>query len=385
MSMLLRRSALCLCACVLIWASAVRADSVTTFYSFGSGSQSPFEGLFYKGGYFYGTGGSGGPSNLGTIYRVKRSNAQEQVLSAFPGGSGGEVPVTALSPSGAALYGATLAGGASGLGTVFKGKIVGGLPVVATIHSFAGGASDGASPTASLIVDGGYLYGTTERGGPSDQGTAFKMDLAGNLVWVHAFTGADGQYPEAPLIKVGNWLYGTASAGGAHGRGAIVRIDAATGTGSVIYSFRGLDDGAQPMTALTSYGGALLGTASDGGNGDSGGGTVFRINTDGSGMTVLYTFAGGTDGENPRGPVLPVSAGIGSPAVLYGTTQRGGANGEGTIYKLTFAGTKTTLFDFGDVTGRFPQGSLIEVGGAIYGTTVYGGSAGAGTIFAVTP
>jgi uncharacterized repeat protein (TIGR03803 family) len=106
---------------------------------------------------------------------------------------------------------------------------------------------------------------------------------------------------------------------------------------------------------------------------------VFAVNADGTGFTILHSFTGGSDGANPwAGLVL-------SGNTLYGTTYLGGSSGAGTVFALNTDGTGfTNLHDFaygGD--GAHPNGGLIFSGNTLYGTAAYGGSGGYGTVFAI--
>jgi uncharacterized repeat protein (TIGR03803 family) len=137
-------------------------------------------------------------------------------------------------------------------------------------------------------------------------------------------------------------------------------------------------------------------TTREGGGSCFGGcGTVFSIDLSTGTETVLYTFLGGTDGANPTSALLNVGG------ILYGTTGGGGAacpaiSGCGTVFSLNpQTGTETVLHAFMDGTdGSGPSGPLIDVGGTLYGITYAGGGAtfptpcfgtGCGTIFSYTP
>ncbi len=100
--------------------------------------------------------------------------------------------------------------------------------------------------------------------------------------------------------------------------------------------------------------------------------------------TVLYSFAGGSDGATPEGPVVFDSAGN-----LYGTTTFGGANGDGTVFKLTHGGsgwTESVIHTFQPADGEFPEAPLVIDGsGNLYGTTYQGGALGHGAVFRLTP
>jgi uncharacterized repeat protein (TIGR03803 family) len=123
------------------------------------------------------------------------------------------------------------------------------------LHTFHGPPADGAAPAGLPITDAvGNVYGTTTEGGTgkcnSGCGTAFKLDKAGKLVWMHSFSGKNGRYPFAGLLrdKAGN-LYGTTVEGGAHcygmgfpGCGTVYQLNKA-GKETLLYSFAGTPDG----------------------------------------------------------------------------------------------------------------------------------------------
>jgi uncharacterized repeat protein (TIGR03803 family) len=155
-------------------------------------------------------------------------------------------------------------------------------------------------------------------------------------------------------------------------------------------------DGWEPASGLIfDSSGNLYGTTIYGGSGQCriatgqlpGCGTVFKITPDGT-ETVLHSFAGGaTDGQFPEAGLLADSSGN-----LYGTTQSGGAEGLGTVFKITPDGTETVLHFFagGPSDGSLPNGSLIaDSQGNLYGTTAEGGAVkycvpGCGTVFKLT-
>jgi uncharacterized repeat protein (TIGR03803 family) len=157
---------------------------------------------------------------------------------------------------------------------------------------------------------------------------------------------------------------------------------------TLLYSLHGGSDGATPRAGLfADSSGNLYGTTISGGGTGCGGqgcGTVFRIGTDGS-ETVLYSFAGGSDGEFPEDRLIGDEAGN-----LYGTTSQGGGNGCGggtcgTVFKLTPGGTETVLHSFaGGSDGYFPIAGLVaDASGNLYGTTAGGGADNKGTVFKI--
>src|SRR5271165_6495671 len=174
------------------------------------------------------------------------------VLYSFAGGTDGAIPFAGLVQDAQGnLYGTTTQGGGGlgcetqGCGTVFKVDTTGNETV---LYSFTGTGGDGGNPYAGLVRDTqGNLYGTTNQGGTSGDGTVFKVDTTGKETVLYNFTGPpDGALPYAGLVQdaQGN-LYGTTGAGGASGRGTVFKVDT-TGKETVLYSFNYDPDGALP-------------------------------------------------------------------------------------------------------------------------------------------
>ncbi len=199
---------------------------------------------------------------------------------------------------------------------------------------------------------------------------------------IYNFTGgSDGGYPLAGFVMdaTGN-LYGTASVGGSSGAGAIVRFTE-SGQETVLYSFAGGTDGATPEASLLmDSSGNLYGTTSAGGA--HGFGTVFKLTASGQ-ETVLYSFAGGNaDGANPQANLVADNSGN-----LYGTTYAGGAYGGGIVFRVNKKNQETVLYSFGSGTdGANPvAGVTLGPGGELYGTTSAGGTDTYGTVFQLIP
>lgn len=262
------------------------------------------------------------------------------------------------------------------------------------IYNFQGDP-DGAVPSAHLIRDSsGNLYGTTAYGGANGYGSVFKIDNKGNKTTLHSFAGGgkDGTIPSAALIRDGSGnLYGTTEGGGTIGGGTVFKITS-TGEETILYSFTGTTDGAQPVTALVRdasgnlYGNTVISYSGTGCRC----GTIFKLTAAGK-FSVLHTFAGEpSDGADPQGDMIGDAEGN-----LYGTTFVGGTYNYGTVYKLARNGTFTVLHSFnfgaGD-DGALPESSLVrDSAGNLYGTTRYGGffgnstceNNGCGTVFKV--
>jgi uncharacterized repeat protein (TIGR03803 family) len=248
------------------------------------------------------------------------------------------------------------------------------------LHSFDGGVGGGgiyAAPT----VSGSVLYGVGQTGGANSLGVVYSMGTNGSGYQVlHTFTSAstDGSNPNGALTISGTQLFGVANHGGASSFGAIYTMNT-DGTGfSLLHSFAGgPGDGSSPGGGLTLSGSTLYGATSTGGaagSGNFGYGTVYKLNTDGTGYSVLHSFD--TSGESPSALTL-------SGSKLYGTTNNAVSSG-GTIFSMNTDGTGyTTLHTFALATdGQGPQ-ALTLVGTTLYGLALNDGSSTDGTIFGI--
>ena len=311
------------------------------------GGQEPRGDLFLgASNNVYGTTWRGGQCDQGTVFKLDTSSNNFAVLVEiclgfypYPARPYGGVILDASGK----IYGTTEMGGAyTSMGTVFM--LDTSAMVMPILHSFNG--LDGRTPRAGLILDAsGNLYGTTRNGGPSDKGTVFRLDTSGNNFTVlHSFAGGatDGAHNSAGLIldASGN-LYGTTQNGGPSDLGTVFKLDTAGNNFTVLHNFAGgASDGANPNAGrmILDASGNLYGTTSSGGS--SAGGTVFRLDTSGDHFTVLHTFAiplpfgappagGVSDGSDPEAGLVMDSAGN-----LYGTTYAGGSDNEGTLFML---------------------------------------------------
>lgn len=183
---------------------------------------------------------------------------------------------------------------------------------------------------------------------------------------VGAFPTTESDAIRAPLVEGPNGaLYGTASEGGIYGQGSVFRINT-DGTGLTnLYTFFAGNGPYHPFGGLICSGDTLYGTLSDGGS--SFAGALFKIKTDGSGFTNFFSF-GFSNGANPYGRLLL------SGNTLYGTTQSGGAHLFGGVFKINTDGTQfSALYGFSNGGIRNPQAGLVLSGNTLYGTAFYGG------------
>jgi uncharacterized repeat protein (TIGR03803 family) len=373
---------------VLVLAALAQAQTFTTLYNFTGGSDGgyPYAPVLRdKAGNLYSTTYEGGASGYGTVFKLDTAD-KETVLYSFKGGSDGANPVAGLTadPSGN-LYGTTEGGGSSGVGTVFRLSKSGKEKV---LYSFTGG-TDGCYPTGGLLRDtAGNFYGTaSECGGEGKFGSVFKLSKNGQFTVLHSFAGGekDGAYPMFTTVlldKVGN-IYGVTEEGGSASSGVVYKLSK-TGKITVLYAFAGGTDGCDVFgIPVMDKQGNLYGTANACGPYHVG--MVWKVSQKGK-ETVLHNFAGGSsDGAEPVAGVIMDAKGN-----LYGDTYQGGSYNLGTVYKLDKQGTLTLLHTFNGADGSYLYAGLLrDAAGNLYSTTLYGGSGhgcnnGCGTVWQIT-
>ncbi len=379
-----------LAALWLCGSASLPAQTFTTLHSFdGTDGRLSFAGLVQAtNGNLYGTTYYGGAKDSGEVFEIT-PGGMLTTLHSFCSKSGcadGEytyaVPIQGTDGN---FYGTTYLGGSKELGTVFKITPSGKLT---TLHTFDG--ADGSQPLVGLVQGSdGNLYGTTNIGGAQGDGEIFKITPSGTLTVLHSFCSksrcADGGYPYAvPIQSADGNLYGTTLEGGAKGFGTVFKITP-SGKLTTLHSFctqSGCPDGQFPQTGLVqASNGNFYGTTITGGV--YGDGTIFEITPSGK-LTTLYNVC--SESGCPDGNYLYAGLIQATDGNLYGIMDVGGANGGGTILKITLSGTLTTLYNFcsqsGCPDGQYPSGGLIQAtDGNLYGTTADGGANGDGTVF----
>jgi uncharacterized repeat protein (TIGR03803 family) len=364
-----------------------------SFLSFGANSslgQKPYVGVIQgSDGALYGTTQQGGTNSAGVVFKVNRDGTGYGVLHSFStNGIDGQSPSALLEASNGTFYGTTSIGGSNKVGTVYRIDRDG--TGYGVLHQFNSVANDGENPQAGLLEGSdGALYGTTFFGGSNGLGTVFKLNKDGSGYQVLAnFSGPplDGRDPDTALILGHDRaLYGTTLLGGSNDQGTVFKLNQDGSAYLLLRSFTGTNgDGATPDAALTQASdSALYGTTYAGGSNKLG--TIFKLNTDGSGYSLLHAFGvSASDGQRPLGALLEAVDGA-----LYGTTYSGGSNNFGTIFQLTKTGAGyLVLNSFSNVSGdgQNPRGNLaMGSDNLFYGTTWNGGTFGLGTVFRAFP
>jgi uncharacterized repeat protein (TIGR03803 family) len=299
-------------------------DSVSQTYPTNTGD-SPNPGLVLISNTLYGTTFYGGDVLAGSIFKINTDGSGFANIYSFHF-SDGQTPQHGLTLNSNLLYGTTVLGATNGFGNIFT--VNPGDDSVSIIYQF----TNEVEAYGGLVMSGNSIYGFG-RWGLTTDGLVYRLGPGGYAV-LYTFSGTDGAQPESTPVLSGNTLFGVTVAGGVHGNGNVFRIDTDGLNYTNLYSFTpngaANTDGTDPYdhTGLVLSGNKLYGTASASGSG--GQGTVFQLNTDGSGFAVLHSFSY-ADGAHPDPIVL-------SDGTLYGGTLYGVQGiylGNGALFALT--------------------------------------------------
>lgn len=385
----------------------------------------PHGNLSWNGSKFYGLTATGGSNNLGVIFEWDPATniySKKMDMSA----ADGSIPLGSLVINGSNCYGMTQYGGSNGSGVIFQwstvtnlytkeidlnnakginpsGKLItangkfygmttyGGVNNYGVIFEWNPttnlytkktdlSVANGGEPSGSMTFYNGKCYGMTMFGGANNWGAIFEWDPATNVYTKKFdFGGANGMLPWAgQLVLYGGKFYGMTAAGGANLNGVIFEWDPAT---NIFVKKIDLDlaGGGSPFGSLTYFGSRFYGLAKNGGSYNKG--TMFEWDP----VTNIYIKKidfDGTNGSSPRGS-LSVSV---NGHMLYGMTAEGGNYNKGVIFEWDpTVNTITKYFDFDDVNGANPQGSLTLMGNKYYGMTAIGGNHNLGVAFEWDP
>jgi uncharacterized repeat protein (TIGR03803 family) len=316
------------------------------------GSDPENNAMTLVGNVLYGTTVTGGKNNTGAIFSINDNGTgySSPLVFDFPA-SGvknySAQPFSCFLPVGSVLYGMTSQGGNGGNGAIFTFDTS--TSTYARIYSFDG--KHGVAPHGQLILDpnGKTFYGMTQSGGSAAVGAVFSFSRTcsaasskckNKFKVLHNFTcpnngfptctGGAGANPDhGTLVQSGTTLFGLTANGGKYGNGTLFSIQTNGKHFKILQHFGnpGSNDGISPLGSLLLDGTTLYGTTKSGGN--KGKGSVFRINTDGTGYDRIWDFQGGTtDGKKPDDDVILLNS------TLYGMTEVGGQCGFGAIFAL---------------------------------------------------
>jgi uncharacterized repeat protein (TIGR03803 family) len=374
---------------LLVAAVAASAQTYTNLFTY-PGTDNNTSGITWpsvlsqgQDGLLYSTIQTNGTYNSGSVYKIS-TTGQYTLLYSFcaekpPCGTTGGIPTggVTLGVDGN-LWGTTTNGGKDAAGTAFKITPAGTLT---SLYGFANGTDDSAPIFTLLQGQDGNMYGVSEAQYNTQYGSFFKLSTKGAIT-SHPFTYTDGAAPDLPVQGTDLNFYGTTQGGGdpTCKCGVIYRATAA-GKITVLHAFTGYpSDGNRPI--------GILGQGSDGsfygttyGGGANNDGSVFKITPAGV-YTLLYSFGSTGDG------VLPIAGlTLGADGNFYGVTSGGGSDDGGhpggTLFRITTAGKETVLYNFCVIScfdGLSPTTRLVQhTNGKFYGNSA-GNSLG-GAVF----
>ncbi len=293
---------------------------------------------------------------------ILQTQAQYTNLHNFNDTNGGS-PNADLIVSGNVLYGMTPSGGLNSDGCIFSINTNGSN--YKDLFDFNG--TNGSEPEGSLIIIGGRLYGITKSGGANSYGVIFSIDTNGSgFKALYNFNNTYGSFSRGSLTLSGKKFYGMAYQGGAHNGGCIFSVDT-DGTGYKDMLDFNNTNGVQPTGSLIISGKVLYGMTS---SISAYSGSIFAIDTDGTQFRELWLFQqfSNNDGAGPLGSLVLANG------RLYGMTQQGGINQEGTVFGIDTDGAGyKKLIDLSCPIGDYPFGSLIISGNTLFGLTSQGG------------
>jgi len=336
------------------------------------------------------------------VVALAQTTPQISTIVAFSGSQPGGAPVRG--PDGA-LYGTTAVVTAVTGGLIYRAAVDGSS--MRTLYQIR--ITEATNPVAGLMLGSdGLLYGVTTSGAVTEAntgGTVFRIAPDGSgFTIIYRFksfasvnsAGAPinegGANPESELVEGNDGrLYGVTRSGGPNGTGVVYSLSRDGTAFSVLHNFGPItsdssatlvrnDDGMSPLGPLVA--GAddyFYGTASAGGA--QGNGTVFRVRFDGTGFETLFVFPEVI--ANPDG--LPTNSEGASPAAgltdggdgrLYGVASLGGEEGNGTVYAIDpVSRVVSPLHAFDGTAGARPTGELLLAqNGSLVGTTTTGGT-----------
>jgi len=366
-------------------------------------ASNPNGSLLFSNDTLYGVTSYGGINGAGNVFSILPDGSNYKDLYSFNGNDGTN-PESDLMRVGNQLLGTTIQGGGNGnsnaAGNLFSVQTNGTWFKELAYFTNSNYPNPGSSPSGPLIYDNNLIIGTTSTGGANSHGILFTLNPNDTIIKVIHTFGKTNFAPNADLIpsKDKALLYGMTPYGGPYGSegsGIIYSIDTLGNNFKILYNFEGKPDGANPMGNLTLSldGSKLFGLTSNGGTGTTspqtaGTGTIFEINTDGTGYEKIIDFPNNLPasyGSQPTGTLLLSKDG----SQLYGLTVGGGTKGLGNIFSISTDQNHTykDMYDFAsNYSEPRPKGTLTAsiTGDTLYGMTTSGGANGSGSIFSYT-
>lgn len=340
--------------------------------------------LFFLSHYTYaqiqiwGASNTGSENGIGDIFAIYDDGSEYVVKESFLNDNDGNEPKTKLtSGSGGWHYGTTTSGGDNGGGSIFRVHEQNGFEV---LYHFTP-SSDGSNSRVDLLrYDNQTYVGATSTGGPDGGGIIFAYHLTNGITNLFNLNpSTTGSSISGTLfLEDDNTIYATCSSGGENGFGTIISFDLDNDF-DVEHNFEGQDGGSYPQGGMVSMNDWYYGTTQFGGSNSQG--TIFRYSAFDNIFEIVHNLdAGAAEGRYPFGSLI-----VSENDELMGTCSEGGMNGTGTVFRYTEDSGFINLHSFqAGSDGGFPKAGLTELStGVFYGVTDFGGSNGFGTIYSI--
>jgi hypothetical protein len=324
-----------------------------------SGANPYYGMLTASGDTLFGVTHDGGDYSLGCIYKILPDGTYIKIHD-FDRVRGGK-PLGSLILSGNVLYGTTTYGGKTTYGCAFKINTNGaGYDSICSFPEYFDTYGAPVITNDTLIIVNSMankIYSVRTNG------AGFKV------LRTFSLTDYKGYYIRA-IVKKDNTIYGTAFSGGSYGNGCLYKMQTDGSGFSNFYNFNTTTDRGRPVGTLTVWGDTIFG-ATQGSTG-----CVYRIKTNGTGLKVLQNFDGTTGNTPYEGVCLKDNK-------LYGLTSAGTGNTYwGTMYSINTDGTGfNKLVDFNSSNGNYVLGGLAAGKNALFGFTKAGGDDDLGVVF----
>lgn len=341
----------------------------------GGNGNNPYSGVAVDSvGNLFGTTINGGTSSQGTVYEIKNGSNAITDLAAFNTANGSAPYGGVTLDSNGNLFGTTRDGGAHGQGVVYE--VVNGSNAITDIADFS--ITSGVNPYSGVTLDGnGNIFGTTFYGGTNNTGTVYEILKNSKIIKsLGSFSATTGANPYAGVTfdSKGN-LFGVTRNGGLNSDGAVYEIPTGQSAISLVASLDGTNGFNPYGNVAFDANDNLFGTAN--GGGANGTGTVYEVTKGSNVATTLVSFTGAI-GADPYGGLTFDGGGN-----LFGTTQAGGANGQGTVFEIAKgSSTVSVLASLSLAKGINPYGTVsFDSSGNLFGTASAGGAGSDGTVY----
>ncbi|MFM9909949.1 MAG: choice-of-anchor tandem repeat GloVer-containing protein, partial [Chitinophagaceae bacterium] len=339
----------------------------------------PNSNLVYFNGKLFGYTTQGGNFGNGTLYSINTDGSGFNVIYHFPSANGPAFPAGNISiSSNGRIFGAFSQYFQTGFNTykLYKIDTSGeNFEPICTLNY----RESGNSEQGLLLLNDKDIYFTALEQGKYDGGVLTYCDSngVGNSLY-HFGYSVNGFRPNGGVIKASDGkLYGTTVIGGITGNGVVFSLNN-DGTGyTKLHEFTAAESYEPSGKLLEASDGKLYGACKFG---VANLGMIYRLDKSGSNFQVIFEFTGSTQGYSPVGSLVEDANGF-----LYGINFYSVLGGGGSVFKINKNGSGyITLKEFSITSGlRYPYNGVTLSKGYLYGACGYGGVENKGGLYRI--